>query len=833
MKSITALLFLSITFSLIFITSQAQADYQLMIDEGVHKVSDVQQSAEAFFMDKPKGSGSGYKQYKRWEYMALRMMDESGYLKAPEFYINELQQLNARLNENENRSLFLNDNWEEMGPVNWNATTSWNPGVGRITAFSIDDVNEEHIIIGAQTGGVWKSIDGGQNWSPLTDYFSNLSVYSTAIMPENPDVYLFGSNMGRIYKSIDGGATWEQIGSAGNSVVNKIVIHPVNSDIMFASSQNSGVYKSIDGGQSWNSVIADNRGYDIEFKQDNPTIVFASGSFFHKSVDGGDTFSMISGFDNTGAKMIGVSEDDPEVVYVIEAIESRFNGMYVSNDAGENFLKLDHGNNNFFGYSLEADDTFGQAPRDMDIAVNPNNINEVHIAGIHTWMSTDGGQSFSITSHWVPGTASANNIGYNHADVDIIQFYGNTLYTGTDGGIFKATNTTNINSNYYTDITEGLGIRQFYKIGISQTTPVVISGGSQDNGTSFYTADQGWRDWLGADGMESFIDKNNTNIMYGTTQFGQLYRTANGGITYSGINEPGPGQGNWVTPFEQDPTAPNTIYLGYDRIYKSQNSGSSWTAISQFLGGSADHLKIAPSNPNVMYAARGGQLYKTMSGSGTWQQLSGFGGNINSIAIHPTNPDKVAIATTSVLQVFISEDGGQTWESFNSGLPNFQSLALVWQDNQLDGLYLGMNYGIYYIDNTFDEWQVFNNNLPNVIVNELEINYSENKIYAATYGRGLWISPVYEGVLSTNEIEVFKSLNVYPVPAKNYLNVEWNENYLSELRVFDSSGKLVYFENDVNLTNNHQINVSEFSAGIYFLRVNNENGIFTKKISIK
>ncbi|WP_339611939.1 T9SS type A sorting domain-containing protein, partial [uncultured Planktosalinus sp.] len=179
-----------------------------------------------------------------------------------------------------------------------------------------------------------------------------------------------------------------------------------------------------------------------------------------------------------------------------------------------------------------------------------------------------------------------------------------------------------------------------------------------------------------------------------------------------------------------------------------------------------------------------------------------------------------------------NEDGGQNWEAVNAGLPNFQSLALEWQDNQLDGLYLGMNYGVYYIDNTFEEWQVFSNNLPNVIVNELEINYSENKIYAATYGRGLWVSPVYDGVLNSNEIEIFNSLKAYPVPANDFLKVEWNENYLSEIRIFDSTGKLIFFENEINLTNTLQINVSDFSTGIYFLRVNNEKGIFTKKISI-
>ncbi len=827
------ILSLTLIISFLFISNSSfSQEYLLMIDAGTYKVEEVQQAAEAYFQDRPTGKGSGYNQYKRWEYLALRMQNEEGYVPSSEFFIQELQTFNSQLNTNSNNRAMLNDNWVEMGPVNWNATSGWNPGVGRITAFSIDELDENHIIVGAETGGVWRTIDGGQNWTPLSDYFSNLLVYATAIDPLDADTYFFGSTGGRIYKSTDAGATWNLLGISGSSLINKILIHPVDTNIMFASSQNAGIYRSTNGGVNWTSVITDNRGYDIEFKPGDLNTVYASGNQFHKSIDGGATFTTITGFDNTGAKMIGISADNPDIVYVVEANNSIFNALYVSNNSGTTFTKLNHGNTNFFGYSLTGNDNSGQAPRDMDIAVNPNNANEVHIAGVHTWLSTNGGVSFVPTSHWIPGTAAANNIGYNHADVDIIAFYNNTLYTGTDGGIFKATNTTNVNSNYYTDITEGLGIRQFYKIGISQTDPVIVSGGSQDNGTSFYTSTEGWRDWLGADGMETFIDKTNTNIMYGTTQGGQLYRTTNGGLSQVGLNEPGPGQGNWVTPFEQDPIANNTIYVGYNQVFKSTNSGGSWTAISQNFGGNLDHHKIAASDNTIMYVSRGNQLFKTTTGGGTWQQLTGFLGSINSIAIHPTNPDKVALATTGGLKVYVTDDGGQNWTPYLFNLPNFQALAVVWQDNGLDGLYLGMNYGIYYIDNAFSEWQVFNNNLPNVIINELEINYADGNIYAGTYGRGLWVSPFYDGVLSQTEFDVFESLTVYPVPAKEKITVSWNENATSDIRIFDTNGKLLLFEKDVILSQKHQIDVSGFTSGVYFLRVNNEKGMTVKKIII-
>ncbi len=273
--------------------------------------------------------------------------------------------------------------------------------------------------------------------------------------------------------------------------------------------------------------------------------------------------------------------------------------------------------------------------------------------------------------------------------------------------------------------------------------------------------------------------------------------------------------------------------MGYNQIYKSTNSGVTWSSISQNFGANLDHHKIAPSDNTVMYASRAGLLYKTDTGGGTWQQLSGFTGVINSIAVHPSNPNKVALATTTAAKVFISDDGGQTWTSNNQGLPNFQALAVVWDDNGQDGLYLGMNYGIYYIDNTFTDWQPFNNNLPNVIINELEINTVEQKIYAATYGRGLWTSPLFDVVLSQNKFSIFEDLKVFPIPTEDILNVSWNKDYLSDLRLYDNAGKLVMFKRNLSLLNIYQFSVKDLTSGIYFLKINNEKGSVTKKISIK
>ncbi len=825
------LLLLALFFAAFAGHSQSR-EYLQMIDAGTYKVQDVIDNAEAYFAGKDKGRGTGYKQFKRWEYNALRMVKSDGYLPTTEERLTELERWNSYLNTTAQNRIALNDNWEELGPKAWNATSGWNPGVGRITGLSIEEGNANHMIVGANTGGVWKTTDGAQTWISLNDYFSNLSVYSVAIHPTNSSTYFFGSTNGKIFKSIDAGATWNLLGTIGNSIVNKILINPTNPNMIFGSSENSGIFRSMDGGVSWNQINSDNRGYDIEFKPGDLSVVYASGSGFHKSTDGGATFTTISGF-STGPKMIGVSEADASVVYVLEASGGKFGGFYTSSNSGNSFTKLNHGSLNYFGYSTSGNDNNGQAPRDMAIAVNPTDANEVHIAGILTWRSTNGGTSFSCTSDWVPGNAASQNIGYCHADVDDLMFYGTTLYAITDGGIFRATNTGTVTTNYYEDLTEGLGIRQFYKIGVSQTADVIVSGGSQDNGTSFYKAATGWKDWLGADGMETFIDKTNSNIFYGTSQFGSLYRSMNGGNSYLNMNLPGNGSGNWVTPFEQDPTLPNTIYVGYNQVYKSSNMGGAWTSISQSFGGNLDNLKIAPSNNQVMYTSRGPFLYRTGDGGATnWEQTTLPGGTINSIAIHPTNPNKIAVAIGGANRVMVSDDGAATWTSYKMNLPNFSALAVIWDNNGKDGLYLGMDYGIYYIDNTFSEWQPFNNLIPNVMINEFDINKTTNTLYAGTYGRGLWASPLVEGTAGIDEVLTGDKVSIYPNPATSEVTIALPKSMNAEIRIFDISGKLVVFEAQTLVDSKHNVNISSLIPGAYFVRINSEEGTVTKKLLI-
>ena len=542
---------------------------------------------------------------------------------------------------------------------------------------------------------------------------------------------------------------------------------------------------------------------------------------------------------STNPKMIGVSANAPDVVYLLEANSGRFGGFYKSLDGGSSFSKLGHDGKNYFGYESDASDNRGQAPRDMDIIVNPSDAEDVHIAGILSWRSTNGGTDFNVTSQWQPVDAANENIGYCHADIDLMIYHNDKIYVGSDGGIFVANDPLNVSNTYYTDLTEGLGIRQFYKIGISQTDPVIVSGGSQDNGTSVYRADGIWYDWLGADGMETFIDHSDSNVLYGTSQMGTLYKSYDQGDSRNWINHgdfdgDGYSDGNWVTPFEQDPNVAATLYSGYREIYESLDGGATWSSISQDFGSNADHLKIAPSDSDTMYAAFGSNLYKTINGGsdGDWAELTGFSGNINSIAIHPTNPSKLAIATNSNDKVYVSSDGGATWSLATHDLPSFSALALVWDTTyNEDILYLGMNYGVYYLRANETSWTSYDTGLPNVQVRELEINTADDKLYVATYGRGLWRVNLFDpAALGLDDLQI-SDLTLSPNPSTGTFKLNWKLNTQITIKIYDSLGKLVFYEKNRDLSQNPEIEL-QAPQGLYFLKVNTLNQEVTKKLII-
>lgn len=716
--------------------SHAQISVYDLMERNDISLQEAERIANRHFDTAGTGRGTGYKQFQRWLYERKFHIDENGNYLYPQTEWNRYMESRNSMGAYRTEA----GNWTELGPWGWNRTSGWNPGTGRLSAFAIHPANENIIYVGSPGGGIWKSVNGGANWTPLTDYNSSwMSVFALAIDPLNQNIVYAGmSGSVGIIKSTNAGATWSAAGAGPSGTVRKILIHPTNNSIVFAAATN-GIWRSVNAGASWTQVHSGSK-EDIEFKPDDVNIMYATGNDVYRSTDNGVTWIQVTsaqGITNTGRTLVSVTPANPNYVYIVQANGNLFGRMYKSTDAGLTFTTTVVGNpasgTNYFGYETDGTGTSGQANYDMAMDVSPTNAAEVHIAGIICWKSLNEGTSFTAVTAW----SLPNSIGYNHADVHGLFFINSNLYSISDGGLYKSIN----NGEDWTDLSTGLGIRQFYRIASSQTNATVITGGAQDNGTAAIQASGTWVDWLGADGMEGLVSPTNHLNLWGTSQNGSIYRSTNGGNSYSSL--PRPSAGQWVTPLAIHPTNETILYGGWTGVYKSTNSGSSWTNISSgVITTTLADLAVAPSDPNYIYASNGATLYVTTNDGATWVTRSAPA-TINDIAVDPTNPSKIWIACNSTTnRVMVSTDAGATFTNVSANLPAIVARSIVVDDNTPRGIYVGMNIGVYYKTEPDANWTNFSDNLPLVAINELEIQKNAGKIRVATYGRGVWESPV-------------------------------------------------------------------------------------------
>ncbi|MDA8558868.1 glycosyl hydrolase [Flavobacteriaceae bacterium] len=728
---------------------------------------------------------------------------------------NSFSQKNKKDVKNES-SLYSGLKFRSVGPAFMS---------GRIADIAINPDNENEWYVAVGSGGVWKTVNAGTTWQPLTDNQSFYSTGSITIDPNNTNTIWLGTgeNVGGrhvgvgkgVFLSLDGGKTWKNKGLNKSEHISKIIVNKKNSNNVFVASQgplwssggDRGLYKSIDGGESWSLVLSVNKWTgvtDVVVDPRDENIMYAAtwqrhrnvaaymgggpGTKLFKSTDGGDSWRQLkTGLPTGKLGKIGlaISEINPDVLYAAIELERRKGAVYRTSNGGESWKKMS--------------DTVSGATGPhyyQELVASPHHFDKIYLMDVRVQVSDDGGKTFYRM-----------NEGNKHSDNHSMTFKKNDpnyLLVGTDGGIYESFDDTK--SWKYVN---NLPLTQFYKLAVDDSYPFYnIYGGTQDNNTqggpsrtfrSNGIANSDWFVLLGGDGHQPATEPGNPNIVYAQSQQGNLHRvdrTTGEAVfikPYSGLNEDFE-RFNWDSPILVSSHNPKRLYFGSQRVWKSDDRGDSWTPISKDLTKNQERLELpimgkqqswdsawdvyamstyntitslseSILDQNILYAGTDdGLIHSTKDGGSSWTSItvdklpgvpdSSF---VNDIKADLHN-DQVAYVALDNHKfgdyspyLYKTSNGGKSWKPIINGLPEDTFVWRIVQDHiDPNLLFLASEYGLYFSNNQGEKWIKFSTGLPTISVRDLVIQKRENDLVLATFGRGFYILDDFSSLRKLN-----------------------------------------------------------------------------------
>jgi hypothetical protein len=373
----------------------------------------------------------------------------------------------------------------------------------------------------------------------------------------------------------------------------------------------------------------------------------------------------------------------------------------------------------------------GQGWYNLAITADPNNEARIITGGVNLFRSTNSGVSL---------TGTGGNVHVDHHCAAYEPGSDTNLWVGSDGGMWRSTD-DGVN---WTDRNSGLVTYQFYDICVNNgPDPYYIMGGTQDNGTDKWSGTSFWDNGLGADGMVCNISPSNGNVVYAEIQFGSHRKNTNRGIgSWSTINSGITGSGLWVTPVDQDQNQSNHLYTSTSNgIFETTTGGSGWTNVDS---NPATWISISPVNGDYAWTVAGTPRYTTDQGN-TWQFASAYGfsaGGATKILADPVDLNTVYVTfsgySASIAHIAQSTDLGATWADITGDFPAQPVNAIVVNPQNNSEVYVGTDVGVWTTTNGGVNWVPFGTGLPNVVVADLEIKNSLQKLVAGTHGRGAW-----------------------------------------------------------------------------------------------
>ena len=697
---------------------------------------------------------------------------------------------------------------------------------GRIADIAIHPENENTWYVAVGSGGVWKTVNSGTTWTPIFDKQVSYSIGCITIDPNHPHVIWVGTgeNIGGrhagygdgLYKSEDGGLTWKNMGLEASERISEIIIHPENSAVMWVASQGPmwskggerGLYKSTDGGATWKKTLGDNEWTgvtDIAVDPRNPDWMYAAtwdrhrtvaaymgggpGTGIYRSTDGGETWTKLTNGlpkSNMGKIGLAISPQQPDIVYAAIELDRRTGGVFRSADRGTTWEK-------------RSDAVAGATGPHyyQELYASPHQFERLYL--VDAWMqySEDGGKTFKRL-----------NRDHKHGDNHAIAFKPSDpdyLLVGTDGGVYES-----FDLGAHWRYMENLPITQFYKVAVDDAEPFYnVYGGTQDNSTQGGPSrtdnvhgiqNSDWKIVLNWDGHQPATEPGNPNIMYAERQEGNLSRVDL--ITGEVIDiqpQPGADEGherfNWDAPILVSPHSPQRIYFASQRVWRSDNRGDEWRAISSDLTKNQNRIELpimgrkqswdnawdflamsnyntitslaeSPQQEGLIYAGTDdGLIQVTEDGGNNWRRI-----NVGSIPGVPAtafvNDIKADLFDANTVYVALdnhkygdfspylvkSTDKGRTWRSIKGNIPNRTLVWRVVQDHQKAGLlFAATEFGIYFTIDGGSRWVKLKGGVPTISFRDLAIQRRENDLVGASFGRGFYVLDDYSVLREVTE----------------------------------------------------------------------------------
>lgn len=711
---------------------------------------------------------------------------------------------------------------------------------GRLSDIAIDPDNENVWYAAVSSGGLWKTENSGTTWKPLTDKESFYATGCVTIDPNNSGTIWLGTgenNGGRhigvghgVYKSDDAGETWKNMGLEKSEHISKIIVHPEDADTVWVAAQgplwssggDRGLYKTVDGGKTWKAVLEIDKWTgvtDLLIDPRDPNVLYAAswqrhrnvaaymgggpGTALYKSTDGGENWQKLeTGLPKEDMGKIGlaISPMQPDVLYAAIELKRRTGAIYRSDDQGGSWKKMSETVSGATGPHYY-----------QELVASPHVFDKIYLMNVRVLVSDNGGKDFNTMTEE-----------HKHSDNHSLTFKKNDpnyLLMGSDGGIYES-----FDDSKSWKFVGNLPITQFYKLAVDDAEPFYnIYGGTQDNNSqggpsrTFHSrgiANQDWYVILGGDGHQPATTPGNPDIMYAQSQQGNLHRIdrTTGEAVYirpqSGVDEDYE-RFNWDSPILVSQHDPKRLYFASQRVWRSNNRGDSWSAISTDLTKDQERLTLpimgkkqswdavwdvyamstyntitslseSPLDENILYAGTDdGHIQYTKNGGSDWtkvtvDQLPGVPKTafINDIKadLHDTNIAYVALDNHKfgdyAPYLYKTTDGGASWKPITNGLPKG---TLVWrlvQDHEDKNLlFLATEYGIYVSFNQGGKWIKFSGGLPTISFRDLAIQKRENDLIGASFGRSFYVLDDYSPLRGISE-ELLRQEGVLFKPRK-------------------------------------------------------------------